>query len=87
VCFVFANYLNVTHTSCKVGVNHQILLQKEFIAQEGKWKIGEYLTLRSVSSQNSEMKFYENNEVDMLKIIIIIIGYILNNFTTLITIF
>jgi hypothetical protein len=31
--------------------------------------------------QNSEMKFCEKYEVDMLKIIIIIIGYILNNFT------
>ncbi len=44
-----------------------------------------YLTWRSVLSlnnpQNSEMKFFEKYEVDMLKIIIIIIiGYILNNF-------
>jgi hypothetical protein len=42
-----------------------------------------YLTLRSVSSlnnpQNSEMRFCEKYEVVMLKIIIIIIGYILNN--------
>jgi hypothetical protein len=48
-------------------------------------------TLRSVSSlnnpQNSEMKICEKYEVDMLKIIIIlIIRYILNNFTTRITI-
>jgi hypothetical protein len=47
-------------------------------------------TLRSLSSlnnpQNSEMKICEKYEVDMLKIIIIIIGYILNNFTTHITI-
>jgi hypothetical protein len=35
--------------------------------------------------QNSEMKFFENMKFDMLKIIIIIIGYILNNFTTHIT--
>jgi hypothetical protein len=45
-----------------------------------------YLTLRSVSSlnnpQNSEIKIWEN----MLKIIIIIIGYTPNNFTTHITI-
>jgi hypothetical protein len=44
-----------------------------------------YLTLRSVSSlnnpQNSEMKICKNYEVVMLKIIIIIIGYTLNNFT------
>jgi hypothetical protein len=48
------------------------------------------LSLRSVSSlnnpQNSEMKICENMKivVDMLKIIIIIIiiGYTLNNFTT-----
>jgi hypothetical protein len=50
-----------------------------------------YLTRRSVVSsnnpQNSEMKFGEKYEFDMLKIIIIIIiGYILNNFTTHITI-
>jgi len=51
-----------------------------------------YLTLRSVSAlnkntpQNSEMKFCEKYEVDMLKIIIILIGYTLNNFTTYITI-
>jgi hypothetical protein len=49
-----------------------------------------YLTLRLVSSlnnpQNREMKFCEKYEIDMLKIIIIIIGYILNNFTTHITI-
>jgi hypothetical protein len=49
-----------------------------------------YLSLRSVSSlnnpQNSEMKYCEKYEVDMLKIIIIIIGYIQNNFTTHITI-
>jgi hypothetical protein len=32
------------------------------------------------------MKFGEKSEVDMLKIIIIILGYILNNFTTHITI-
>jgi len=42
--------------------------------------------LRSVSSLNNpqkrEMKFCEKYEVDMLKIIIIIIGYTLNNFTT-----
>jgi hypothetical protein len=55
------------------------------------WKIEtSYLTLRSVLSsnnpQNSEMKFGEKIEVDMLKIIITIIGYILNNFTTHITI-
>ncbi len=46
----------------------------------------EYLTLRSVSSlnnpQNSEMNFLWKYEVDMLKIIIIIISYTLNNFTT-----
>jgi len=51
------------------------------------WSIvGVYLTLRSVLSlncpQNNEMKFYEKYEVEMLKIIIIIIGYTLNNFTT-----
>ncbi len=49
-----------------------------------------YITLRSVSSlndpQNSEMKICEKHEVDILKIIIIIIGYTLNNFTTHITI-
>ncbi len=49
-----------------------------------------YLTLMSVSSlynsQNSEMKFCEKYEVEMLKIIIIITGYTLNNFTTHITI-
>jgi hypothetical protein len=43
-----------------------------------------YLTLRSISSlsnpQNSEMNFYEKYEVDMLEIIIIIMGYTLNNF-------
>ncbi len=47
-------------------------------------------TLRSVWSlnnpQNSEMKICEKYEVDMLKIIIIFIGYTLNNFTTHITI-
>jgi len=32
------------------------------------------------------MKFCENMKVEMLKIIIVIIGYILNNFTTHITI-
>jgi len=32
------------------------------------------------------MKFCENMKVEMLKIIILIIGYILNNFTTHITI-
>jgi hypothetical protein len=41
--------------------------------------------LRSVSSLNNpqkrEMKICEKYEVDMLKIIIIIIGYTLNNFT------
>jgi uncharacterized protein YqiB (DUF1249 family) len=47
-----------------------------------------YLTLRSVLSlnldpQNSEMKFCENMK---LKIIIVMIGYTLNNFTTLFTI-
>jgi len=36
--------------------------------------------------KNSEMKFCENYEVEKLKIIIIIIGYTLNNFTTLFTI-
>jgi hypothetical protein len=50
----------------------------------------DHLTLRSVSSinnaQNSEMKFCEKYEVDMLKLIVIIRGYIMNNFTTLITI-
>jgi hypothetical protein len=50
-----------------------------------------YLTVRSVSSlnnpQNSEMKFCQNMKlVDMLKIIIIIVGYTLNNVTTHITI-
>jgi hypothetical protein len=49
-----------------------------------------YLTLSSVSSvnnpQNNEMKFCEKYEVDILKIIIIIVGYTLNNFTTHITI-
>jgi hypothetical protein len=44
-----------------------------------------YLTLRLVLSlnipQNSEMKFCEKYKVDILKIIIIIIDYILNNFT------
>ncbi len=48
-----------------------------------------YLILRSVSSlnnpQNSEMKFCEKYEADMLKIIIIIIAYTLNNFTNHIT--
>ncbi len=51
---------------------------------------GTYLTLRSVSSlnnpQSNEMKFCEKYEVDMLKIITIIRGYILNNFTTYILI-
>jgi hypothetical protein len=46
-----------------------------------------YLTLRSVSSlnynpQNSEMKFYEKNEVDMWKIIRIALCYTLNKFIT-----
>jgi hypothetical protein len=49
-----------------------------------------YLTLRSVSSlnnpQKSEMKIYEKYEVPMLKIIIIGIGYTLNNFTAHMTI-
>jgi hypothetical protein len=44
------------------------------------------LTLGSVSllnnPQNSEFCCGEKYEVDMLKIIIIIIGYTLNNFTT-----
>jgi hypothetical protein len=48
-----------------------------------------YLTLRSVLSlnnpQNSEMKFVKC-KVHMLKIIITIIGYTLNNFTTHMTI-
>jgi hypothetical protein len=47
-----------------------------------------YLTLRSILSlnnpQNSEMWKYK---VDMLKIIIIIIGYTLNNFIALFTTF
>jgi len=34
---------------------------------------------------NSEMKFCENMKLNMLKIILIIIGYTLNNFTTHIT--
>ncbi len=49
-----------------------------------------YLTLRLVSSlnnhENNEMKICEKYEVNMLKIIIIIVGYTLNNFTTHITI-
>jgi len=49
-----------------------------------------YLTLSSVSSlynsQNSENEILCKYEVDMLKIIIIIAGYTLNNFTTHITI-
>jgi hypothetical protein len=49
-----------------------------------------YLTLRLVSlfnnPHNSEMKICENMKVNMLKIIIIIIGYTLNNFTTHMTI-
>jgi hypothetical protein len=50
-----------------------------------------YLNLRSVLSsnnpQNSANEIWGKNEVDMLKIIIIIIiGYILNNFTIHITI-
>jgi hypothetical protein len=48
------------------------------------------LTLRSVSSlnnpQNIEINFFEKYRLDMLKIIIIIIGYILNNFITHVTI-
>jgi hypothetical protein len=36
--------------------------------------------------QNNEMKICEKYEVDMLKIIIIIIGYNVNNFITHITI-
>jgi hypothetical protein len=50
--------------------------------------ICEYLftTLRSVSPlnnpQNKEMKISCKYEVDMMKIIIIIISYTLNNFTT-----
>jgi hypothetical protein len=50
----------------------------------------EYLTLRLVLSlnnpQNNEVKICEKYEVDMLKIIIIIIGYTLNNFIIHITI-
>jgi hypothetical protein len=50
-----------------------------------------YLTLKSVSSlnnpQNSETKICENMKLKCLKIILIIIGYSLNNFTTSITIF
>jgi hypothetical protein len=42
--------------------------------------------MRSVLSlnnlQNSEMFFFGKYEVNMLKIIIIIVGYTLNNFTT-----
>jgi hypothetical protein len=53
--------------------------------------IREYLTLTSISSlnnppQNSEMKICEKYGVDMLKIIIIIIGYTLHNFIIHITI-
>ncbi len=50
----------------------------------------EYLTLRLVLSlnnpQNNEVKICEKYEVDMLKIIINIIGYTLNNFIIHITI-
>jgi hypothetical protein len=53
------------------------------------FQFANYLTLRSVSSltnpQNSEMKFCENMELTCW-IVLIIIGYILNNFTTHITI-
>jgi hypothetical protein len=46
----------------------------------------QYLTLRLVlslyNSQKSEMIFFEKYEVDMFKIIIIIVGYTLNNLTT-----
>ncbi len=48
-----------------------------------------YLTQRSVlplnNPQNSEMKICENIKLKMLKIIQIIIGYALNDFTTHIT--
>jgi len=48
------------------------------------------LTIRLVLSlnnpRNDEIKICEKYEVDMLKIIIIIIGYIINNFITHITI-
>ncbi len=44
-----------------------------------------YLTVRSVpslnNSQTSEMKICGNMKFDMFKIIIIILGYALNNFT------
>ncbi len=54
-----------------------------------KWFL-DYLTSRLISSlnnpQNNEMKICEKYEVDMLKIIIIIIGYTLNDSTIHITI-
>jgi hypothetical protein len=47
------------------------------------------LPKRSISllnnPQNNEMKFLSKYQVDMLKIIIIIVGYILNNFIIHIT--
>jgi len=66
-----------------------------FLGKKKQWHIVKvqsvmYPTLRAVSSlnniQNNEMKICEKYEVDMLKIIIIIIGYNLNNFTTHMTI-
>jgi hypothetical protein len=49
-----------------------------------------YLTLRSVLSlsnpQNNEMKICEKFEFDMLKIIMGIVGYTLNDFTIHVTI-
>jgi len=49
-----------------------------------------YLTLMVVLSlnnpENNEMIFFWKYKIDMLKIIIILIGYTLNNFTTHMTI-
>jgi hypothetical protein len=57
---------------------------------KGQIKEDHHKFLKSVWSwnnpQNSEMKFCEKYEVDIMKIIIIIIHHIPNNFTTHITI-
>jgi hypothetical protein len=45
----------------------------------------QFMPISDLPPLNSENIFCENNEDDMLKIIIIIIGYTLNNFTSHIT--
>ncbi len=61
------------------------------MAKCGLCPLGWYHTLRSVSSlnnpQNSEMFFLWKYDIDIVKIIIIIIGYTPNNFTAHVTIF